>query len=178
MVHAGFFIAWGSIKKEVYAAIESNDMSKIIVTGHSLGSGMAHVACTDIANKYPHLDMEVITFAGPRPGNRCFGMKCRERCPKMIRVVFDNDIVPNLPSMLFGYDHGDCDCLHLKADGTFTFKNNDSTWAVEFVRRFIKLFSFDLGVISHDIDFYIDALNMIDVDSEHFGTEDESINSE
>jgi predicted lipase len=73
-------------------------MSKLILCGHSLGSG-AHVACTDIASKYPHLDMEVI--AGPRPGNMRFGIKCR-KMSENDRVVFDNDIVPNIPSMLLG----------------------------------------------------------------------------
>jgi hypothetical protein len=72
------FDAWESVKNEVYTAIDDNGMSKLILCGHSLGSGVAHVACTDIASKYPHLDMEVITFAGPRPGNMRFGIKCRE----------------------------------------------------------------------------------------------------
>jgi predicted lipase len=78
MVHAVFFDAWESVKNEVYTAIDDNGMSKLILCGHSLGSGLAHVACTDIASKYPHLDMEVITFAGPRPGNMRFGIKCRK----------------------------------------------------------------------------------------------------
>jgi hypothetical protein len=177
MVHAGFFDAWESVKNEVYTAIDDNGMSKLILCGHSLGSGVAHVACTDIASKYPHLDMEVITFAGPRPGNMRFGIKCRERCPKMIRVVFDNDIVPNIPSMLLGYNHGDCDCLHLKEDGTFTFTNKDTNWVMELIRRIVKLFSFDIGIHDHDVQHYIDKLEMIDVDSEHFGTETEYIKS-
>jgi hypothetical protein len=85
----------------------------------------------------------------------------------MIRVVFDNDIVPNIPSMLLGYNHGDCDCLHLKEDGTFTFTNKDTNWVMELIRRIVKLFSFDIG-IHDDVQHYIDKLEMIDVDSEHF----------
>jgi hypothetical protein len=37
----------------------------------------------------------------------------------MIRVVFDNDIVPYTIHVA-RYNHGDCDCLHLKEDGTFS----------------------------------------------------------
>lgn len=167
-VHAGFSLAWESIKKEVYAAIEKNGVDNLLITGHSLGSALAHVACTDIAKKYPAFDLEVITFGGPRPGNKQFGIKCREKCPKMIRVVFENDVVPNMPSMLFGYNHGDCECLHLFEDGTYSFKNKDTIWIVEFVRRMFLLVAGNAGVKHHHIDRYMDGLAIIDDDCEHF----------
>jgi hypothetical protein len=66
--------------------------------------------------------------------------------------------------MLLGYNHGDCDCLHLKEDGTFTFTNKDTNWVMELIRRIVKLFSFDIGIYDHDVQHYIDKLEMIDVD--------------
>ena len=160
-IHAGFLVAWESIKKEVYSAIEKNGSSNLCVCGHSLGAGLAHIACTDIANKFPDLDLEVITFAGPRSSNKYYSTACRQKIPKMIRVVYDNDVVPNLPSKLLGYDHGDCECLHLKEDGTFSFRNSDIDWFHEFIRRFMRLLSFDLGVKDHDINEYIVGLEKI-----------------
>jgi hypothetical protein len=56
--------------------------------------------------------------------------------------------------------------LHLKEDGTFTFTNKG--WVMELIRRIVKLFSFDIGILDHDVQHYIDKLEMIDVDSEHF----------
>jgi predicted lipase len=161
-VHAGFWLQWESVKREVHAAVTEFGSKKLIVTGHSLGAGVAHVACTDFASMHPSVDLEVITFAGPRPGNRVFGTRCRERCPSMLRVVYDNDIVPTFPARIFGFDHGDCECLTLHDDGTFTVSVQEDGLLLTAWSRFLKLLTFDAGVRDHDIDHYLAAIDAVE----------------
>lgn len=161
MVHSGFWLQWESLKKEVYAAIAENASQRVVITGHSLGSGLAHISCTDIADAFPDVDVQVITFAGPRPGNSAFGSQCRARCPNMLRVIYDNDVVPNVPSMAFGYNHGDCECLHLQPDGSYSFSNGDVNWWSETLYRLVRMFTFSIGVDEHNIDYYVEALDAI-----------------
>jgi predicted lipase len=58
--------------------------------------------------------VKVITFGSPRIGNREFENWVDKIIPGNLRIVNQNDIVPNLPSRLF-FKHTP-NMLHLKED--------------------------------------------------------------
>jgi predicted lipase len=97
-VHAGFQDIYGalhdSISSGIGAAIEG--CTKLIVTGHSLGGGIAVIAGPDLA-KNLKLAPEVLTFAGPAAGLKDFAKTFDVLIPSCYRVVNFWDLVPRVP---------------------------------------------------------------------------------
>ena len=69
----------------------------IMLTGHSLGSGVATVASYDIAKHYTNSKVFVYAFASPRVGNIKFAKSVNLATYSFYRVVNIADIIPTLP---------------------------------------------------------------------------------
>jgi hypothetical protein len=100
-VHAGFQQVYelvrGSIAANLAAATAGCD--QILVTGHSLGAGLAVLAAPDIFRNMPPNTIEprLITFAGPRVGLSDFVAAFNATIESCYRVVNFLDIVPHVP---------------------------------------------------------------------------------
>ena len=96
MVHAGFLVAYLSVRDSIWKHFDTNKPSKIFVTGHSMGGALAILAAFDLRNRY-QVPVTMYNFASPRVGDRGFMHSYNILVPDSYRVVIQGDIVPMLP---------------------------------------------------------------------------------
>ena len=74
-VHMGFQLVYEHIRQSTSDLLSTGckGVSKILVTGHSLGGAVAMLGAFDIAHtSLPGVPVEIYTFAGPRTGTSFF----------------------------------------------------------------------------------------------------------
>lgn len=77
--------------------------TKLVVTGHSLGSSLATLHAFLAGSK--NFAVELVTFASPRVGDRAFVEAFERMNIANTRVFNKPDVVPTVPIELFGYRH-------------------------------------------------------------------------
>lgn len=119
-VHFGFLSDFESIDvqvvNEINALLKKNPAAGIYITGHSLGSALAQLCALEFCRLKLPVEA-VVTFGGPRVGNATFariydGASAYQSTQIFNtlgaitwRVVNQNDIVPRMPWITFGYRH-------------------------------------------------------------------------
>jgi hypothetical protein len=94
---------------QIIHLLDSNELlnKRIVVTGHSLGGGMAIIFATKLRERFPNQVKDnlayIITFGCPPPGNLEFRHFYKELNQKTIGIVNNSDVVPLLPPA--GYCH-------------------------------------------------------------------------
>jgi len=108
-VSTGFYKAYMSVRDQIFNDFKQlHGMSQyhsysIKITGHSLGGAMATIFAMYMVNqKYT---FTLITFGCPRVGNREFAQAVNNDIPHNYRNVYQNDVVPQVPSNALGYYH-------------------------------------------------------------------------
>ena len=66
-VHRGFERAYGLVRKKIVETLNEAP-GRLLITGHSLGAGIATLAAADLRDRHPAL----VTFGSPRVGNEAF----------------------------------------------------------------------------------------------------------
>jgi hypothetical protein len=107
-VHAGFWNAWCSVRKQVSAMVDHK--KRVWFTGHSLGGALAMIAAANFALPPDANIAGVYTFGQPRAANASWrdayhhdldgGLRGRT-----FRVIHNLDIVPHVPWLLGRYQH-------------------------------------------------------------------------
>ncbi|VVB07483.1 unnamed protein product [Arabis nemorensis] len=124
-VESGFLSLYTSDESESKFGLEScrqqllSEISRLInkhkgeemsitLTGHSMGSSLAHLLAYDIAELGLNrrkgegdIPVTVFSFAGPRVGNLEFKKRCEELGVKVLRITNVNDPITKLPGVLF-----------------------------------------------------------------------------
>lgn len=77
--------------------------TKLLVTGHSLGSSLATLHAFLAGSK--NIDVELVTFASPRVGDKHFVEAFQRMNIANTRVFNHPDIVPQVPVEIAGYRH-------------------------------------------------------------------------
>lgn len=108
-VHAGFLRAWNSTLREELTTrtrnlMKTHNVLKVVVTGHSLGAGMATLAAVDFRINFGVGSVELHTFGSPRVGNKAFAEEV-DGLFDSVRLTHDRDIVAALPPRSLGYWH-------------------------------------------------------------------------
>ncbi|KAJ7628922.1 alpha/beta-hydrolase [Roridomyces roridus] len=108
-VHSGFQSTFertaDGILSGVQAALAQNGANKVLVTGHSLGAALATMTGAMIkAAVPPSVDVVITTFGLPRGGNQAWANFLDSNAPVTF-VTNQNDPVPTVPPLLFGYAH-------------------------------------------------------------------------
>ena len=109
-VHEGMFYAYVQVQSAVLNKVKQllNDHvgAEVLVTGHSLGGGLATLAALDIAAFIPaHEDLSLYTFGQPRIGDEGLSRYLFEMIPNYERVVHYDDAIPHNPLNSMGYKH-------------------------------------------------------------------------
>ena len=103
-------------------ALELNGVSKVVVTGHSLGGAIALLDAVYLPLHLPGVTVEAITYGLPRVGNQEFAdyvdanvplthITNKYACNLMLNHTLDSDayhrldIVPIIPGRFLGYTH-------------------------------------------------------------------------
>ncbi|XP_015962171.1 phospholipase A(1) DAD1, chloroplastic-like [Arachis duranensis] len=74
----------------------------LTVTGHSLGAALATLAAYDARAAFPKLcSTTVISFGGPRVGNRSFRTSLDKQGTKVLRIVNCDDVITKVPGFVF-----------------------------------------------------------------------------
>lgn len=81
---------------EVYKGEELS----ITVVGHSLGAALALLVADEITACAPHVPpVAVVSFGGPKVGNKAFAERLENRGVKVLRVVNEGDVITRVPGI-------------------------------------------------------------------------------
>ena len=123
-VHKGFNKQFNSIKDDISYNIDES-IKKISVSGHSLGGGIACIAATSFALKYPNKEVSCYTYGCPRPGNFMFKKLFKSNVKKYYRIIMNDDPVTMVPT-LYWYKHV-CKGINIKDTLQVTYLD-DISW--------------------------------------------------
>lgn len=105
-VHKGFAESldalWGELEAEMRALIAAHPGERLFVTGHSKGAALANLFAWRIRAAIPAVAggqtrLKVMTFAGPRTGDRDFAKAFAEAGIDSVRYEAQFDVVPYVP---------------------------------------------------------------------------------
>ncbi|KAK9829748.1 hypothetical protein WJX72_007656 [[Myrmecia] bisecta] len=116
-VHTGFLKAFQTVTSQATAPQYNitavlNQLSRgaapahILVTGHSLGGGLATLGAVWAAFVWPEADVTCVTLGSPMTGNLDWAEAYKTYAGLQYRFVYVKDIVPSLPP-LNAYSHVD-----------------------------------------------------------------------
>ncbi|KAK7045011.1 lipase-3 domain-containing protein [Favolaschia claudopus] len=90
----------------VQAGLQSTGVKKVVVTGHSQGAALATMTGAMLKGALdPSIDVVITTFGLPRGGNAAWADFLDQNIPNTF-VTNQNDPVPTVPPLLFGFAHG------------------------------------------------------------------------
>ncbi|KAN0094055.1 alpha/beta-hydrolase [Hyaloscypha variabilis] len=109
-VHSGFDSGWAerrsAVLSAVTSALETHPNYTLIVTGHSIGAGIATLAGAELRSL--NCTADIYTFGSPRVGNTAFATFVTSQAPLLgqnYRMTHENDPVPQLPPTWVDYEH-------------------------------------------------------------------------
>lgn len=128
------------------------------VTGHSLGAALATLAAYDIHTAFSDAPMvTVISFGGPRVGNKSFGCHLEKSGTNILRIVNSDDLVTKVPGFIV--EGGD-------NTGWIHRRVQHSQWLYADVGRELKLSSkdcpylYDINVATcHELKTYLQLVS-------------------
>jgi len=111
MVESGFLSLYTSgvhslrdmVREEIARLLQSygDEPLSVTITGHSLGAAIATLAAYDIKTTFKRAPMvTVISFGGPRVGNRCFRKLLEKQGTKVLRIVNSDDVITKVPGVV------------------------------------------------------------------------------
>lgn len=107
-VHQGFQLLYYAVRDNIlaYVAEKAQDVTEVLVVGHSLGAALAVLALPDLVAHLPDGVAPILyNFAAPRAGHRDFENYFDSHINVAWRVVNVWDVVPHVPPLLAGYVH-------------------------------------------------------------------------
>lgn len=109
-IHAGFSTGWSErrtvVLDAVTTALADNPSYSLVITGHSIGAGIATLAAAELRRMNYLVD--TYTFGSPRVGNTAFASFVTDQAPSLgqnYRMTHLNDPVPQIPPSWIGYEH-------------------------------------------------------------------------
>ena len=101
--HSGFLTMYEGIRQNIKIVIDDtcDENTVVVVTGHSLGAGLATICYYDICENNIIKKPMLYTFASPRIGNPQFAEKINAT-KTAYRVANMEDMVPSVPFPLMG----------------------------------------------------------------------------
>ncbi|KAK7386143.1 hypothetical protein VNO78_26145 [Psophocarpus tetragonolobus] len=95
------------VRREIGHILQTyaNEPLSLTVTGHSLGAALAALTAYDLNAVFVRLPINtVISFGGPRVGNRRFRQHLEKQGIKVLRIVNSDDFVTKVPGFVFHDD--------------------------------------------------------------------------
>ncbi len=106
-VHRGYIKRYtlNSVRTKILLFVAKHkDIKEIIVTGYSMGGGLAPICAVDLAYNFPEKEVSCIAMAGPRIGNRAF-INSLEKRVSSVHISYGYDPIVKIPPRLFGFKH-------------------------------------------------------------------------
>ncbi|KAL0289835.1 UNVERIFIED_CONTAM: Phospholipase A(1) DAD1, chloroplastic [Sesamum calycinum] len=92
-----------SIREEIDRILHkyADEPLSITVTGHSLGAALATLTAHDITTTFKHAPLvTVVSFGGPRVGNKSFRCELEKSGTKVLRIVNCDDPITKVPGFV------------------------------------------------------------------------------
>ncbi|KAK7374461.1 hypothetical protein VNO80_07891 [Phaseolus coccineus] len=91
------------VKREISRILQiySGEQLSLTVTGHSLGAALSTLTAYDMKTVFPRLPVTVISFGGPRVGDRRFRRQLERQGTKVLRIVNSDDVITKVPGFVF-----------------------------------------------------------------------------
>jgi len=106
MVHEGIAKQYLGCREEFLNLCYGEGVKKIRLAGFSLGGGLTQLACEDAAYHFPGLDIQAISYEGPRVFTKNTHVE-ELVTPRMTLVKTWNDPVVHVPLKAMGFvDYG------------------------------------------------------------------------
>ncbi len=161
MVHSGFRRALDEVWQDLLPQVTSSTRG-LVITGHSLGAGLAILAASRLAAANGAVD-QVYTYGSPRTGLRDFAATYDGVLgANTFRVINHIDIVTRVPLLLQSYRHVG---RRMYFDGNGTFHPDAGAWHIardDMLARFRHFGTIrSAGVGPHDIARYEDRVESI-----------------
>jgi len=156
-VHTGFYGQYSAQRAALKANLDARTITHIIVTGHSLGGGLAQLAAYDLAHLYS-VPVSLYTFAAPRasPTSSSFQDNLKTAIDahggKEAHVTNEKDVVPCLPD---AWDE-QRNILHWSGSDWST-SSHCTNWVTDSYNYFLSIAS-DGGAGDHDLSQYCAAV--------------------
>ncbi|KAG4992542.1 phospholipase A(1) DAD1, chloroplastic [Glycine max] len=126
MVESGFLSLYTSslpakvslqemVRREISRILDTyrGEQLSLTVTGHSLGAALATLTAYDVKTAFPELPVTVISFGGPRVGDRRFRRQLERQGTKVLRIVNSDDVITKLPGFVFDDDVASAGGVHV-----------------------------------------------------------------
>ncbi|PON99727.1 Fungal lipase-like domain containing protein [Trema orientale] len=164
MVESGFLSLYTSgtelnpslqqmVREEIGRLLQSygDEPLSLTITGHSLGAALATLAAYDIKTHFKRAPLvTVMSFGGPRVGNRSFRCRLEKQGTKVLRIVNSEDPITKVP----GFVLDDCHAsrphdFHVAALPSWIRKRvKDTPWVYAEVGKELRLSSRDSPYLS------------------------------
>lgn len=111
LVHYGFIRQYrtldNAINENIRTMIQEKNISRLHITGHSLGGALASIAAIQLHHEFPEIDIHCYTFGSPRPGDKSFAAMFKNSVVTSYRFLNNNDPVTATPTTWrFCHVHG------------------------------------------------------------------------
>ncbi|EOX96477.1 Fungal lipase-like domain - like 10 [Theobroma cacao] len=118
MVESGFLSLYTSgtaespslqemIREEILRLLQTygDEPLSLTITGHSLGAALATLTAYDIKTTFKRAPLvTVMSFGGPRVGNRSFRRQLEKQGTKVLRIVNSDDLITKVPGFVLEED--------------------------------------------------------------------------
>ena len=153
-VHKGFYKQFQSVQINITKSLLklTENATRIIFTGHSLGGALAQIAAVYYGDMLKDIFITCYTFGSPRVGNKYFVEWFSNSVDENVRVVNDNDPVPMVPTMFY-WTHTNNICIKLDEESV-KYIEKDTPW----YKRLFKLF--ESNIQAHSCDEYISRMKL------------------
>ncbi|KAK7340458.1 hypothetical protein VNO77_21161 [Canavalia gladiata] len=134
------------IREEISRIFEtySGEPLSLTVTGHSLGAALATLTAFDLKTVFPKLPVTVISFGGPRVGDRSFRRKLESQGTKVLRIVNSDDVITKVPGFVFDDNVASGEGVHVAAFPSWIQKRvEEAQWVYAEVGKELRLSSRD-----------------------------------
>ncbi|CAN4106005.1 unnamed protein product [Withania somnifera] len=131
-----------TIRQEIGNILDkySDEPLSITVTGHSLGAALATLTAYDITTTFSHAPIvTVVSFGGPRVGNRSFRCQLEKIGTNVLRIVNADDPVTKVPGFVIDDNVDDV------AENRTAHCMEDTQWVYAEVGKELRLSSKDLS---------------------------------
>ncbi|KAL7233721.1 hypothetical protein ACSBR1_017354 [Camellia fascicularis] len=182
MVESGFLSLYTSqtatcpslrdtVKEEVKRILQSygDEPLSITIVGHSLGAALATLTAYDITTTFDNPPLvTVISFGGPRVGNRSFRSQLDKSGTNILRIVNSDDLITKVPGFVIdNNDMADGKPVQVAGLPSWLQKHvEDTRWVYADVGRELRLSSRESPYLSkgniatcHDLKTYLHLIN-------------------
>lgn len=105
-IHNGYLSRYilDDVRTKILIYLAESKKKNVIVTGYSMGGGLAPICALDLATNFPEKEIHCVAMAGPRIGNKHFASHV-DKHVDAINLIYGNDAVTKVPPPFFGFKH-------------------------------------------------------------------------